>query len=106
MKDIRQNWKALAAKKEITRSDIAALCIYRSLLKDEGKEGAISRLKGSFRPITNPIKLDNGAYPYGSLRFALSELRSSHLISWLDLDDAAKILDIAKSINAWGKDIT
>src|SRR5271165_4268355 len=75
--DIRPQWKVLAAKKEITSSDMAALHCYRALVKNEGKEGAIARLKKSFRPIHSSIKLSNGATPYQSLTISLQSLKYS-----------------------------
>ena len=81
--DVRENWKALAADRKITSSDIAALCIYRSMLRGEGATGAESRLRKSFFPITNKVKLDNGAAPFGSLNSALWQIRHSTFFSWL-----------------------
>ncbi len=98
-KDIRPQWKTLANERKITKSDIAALCIYRSLVKGEGKEGAISRLQKAFKPITNPVKIENGAYPYGSLESALWSIKYSNFIEFLDggLDDGIKAQMIAMS---------
>jgi len=105
MKDIRQQWKALAAERKITREDIAALCIYRALVKEQGKNGAISRLQKSFKPITNPVKLENGAYPYGSLESALWAIKNSTLITWLDEEEKQQLLSYAKEIKVHGKEI-
>jgi len=105
MKDIRQNWKALAAERKITSQDIAALCIYRALHKEQGKEGSIERLRKSFKPITNTIKLDNGAYPYGALSSALWMVKHSTLITWLDEADQKAMLDLAREIKPQGSDI-
>jgi len=104
-KDIRPQWKALAAERKITREDIAALCIYRSLIKGEGKEGAISRLRKSFSPITNPVKLENGAYPYGSLASALWMTKHSTFITWLDDESKQSLLILAKEIKVVMGDI-
>lgn len=98
MKDIRQQWKALAAERKINREDIAALCIYRSLTKNEGKEGAIGRLRKSFNPITNSTKLDNGAAPYYALSLALWCVKYSTILSWMDEEDKQQVLSIAKEI--------
>lgn len=104
-KDIRPLWKALAAERKITREDIVALCIYRSLRKGEGKEGAISRLQKSFKPITNLVKLENGAYPYGSLESALWRLKNCTFMSWLSESEKQEILSLAKEIKIKGKEI-
>lgn len=105
MKDIRQQWKALAQKREINREDIAALCIYRALVKEQGKEGAIFRLHKSFKPITNLVKLENGAYPYGALDIALWMIKRSTFITWLDEEEKEKLLALAKEIKIKGKEI-
>lgn len=105
MKDIRQNWKALAADRKITREDIAALCLYRALVKGQGKEGAISRLQKAFKAITNPIKLENGAYPYGALESSLWAIKHSTLVAWLDEDEKTSLLALAKEIKVKGKEI-
>lgn len=104
-KDVRPQWKALANERKLDSADMAALCIYRSMIKGEGKEGAISRLRKSFKPITNPIKLENGAYPFGSLASALWRIKYSTFIGWLDVDTQTALLAIAKDINAMGKEI-
>jgi len=98
MLDIRPQWKKLSADKKIQASDMAALCIYRSYVKGEGKEGAISRLKKSFYPITNTVKLENGAAPNGALLSALWTIRNSTFISWLPETDAKYLIEIGKEI--------
>ena len=104
-KDIRPQWKALAKERKLDSSDMAALCIYRSMIKGEGKEGAISRMHKSFKPITNPAKLENGAHPYGSLSSALWSIKYSTFITWLDEDTKTTLFAIAKDIKAMGKEI-
>ena len=104
--DTRPKWKALAAERKITYEDMAALAIYRSMVKGEGKEGAISRLHKSFKPITNTVKLENGARPYLSLYFALWLVKKSTFISWLTEEEKQEMLAIAKSIKISGKEIT
>lgn len=104
-KDIRPQWKALAQERKITREDIATLCIYRSLIKGEGKEGAISRLRKAFRPITNPVKLENGAHPYGALRSALWMTKHSTFVTWLDDEPRQALLALAKDIKVVVGDI-
>lgn len=101
MKDIRQEWKALAANRAIRSEDIAALCIYRALVKNEGKEGAIARLKKSFKPITNPVKLDNGAQPYYSLATALFSVKYSKVAGWLDEENKSTLVYISREINVY-----
>lgn len=106
MKDIRQNWKALAAARNIQSRDIFALCIYRSIYKEEGKAGAISRIKKSFSPLANPRRLSNGAKPYFALQWARQCIRGSVVLTWIDEADKLAMLDIAKEININGTDIT
>jgi len=105
-KDIRPQWKSLAAERKITKEDIAGLCIYRALVKGEGKEGAISRLKKAFKPVTNPVKIENGAYPYGSLASALWSVKYSTFVQWLDEKDRDSIIAIAKDIKVRGGEIS
>ena len=97
--DVRENWKALAADRKITSSDIAALCIYRSMLRGEGAAGAESRLRKSFFPITNQVKLDNGAAPFGSLRIALGLIRYSTFYTWLTTAEQDAMWAIAKELS-------
>jgi len=96
--DIRQQWKALAVNRTISKEDIAALCIYRALVKEQGKEGAISRLRKSFKPITNPVKLANGADPNFSLKMALWGTRHSVLITWLEPEEQKILGDLSKEL--------
>lgn len=103
--DVRAKWKSLADSREITKEDIVALCIYRSMIHGEGKDGAISRLRKSFHPVTNPVKLENGAAPYLQLDLALFLSRRSVFVSWLTEDEKNKLIAIAKEIKIRGKDI-
>jgi hypothetical protein len=96
--DVREKWKALAAARKITSSDIAALCIYRSVLRGEGAAGAESRLRKSFFPITNQVKLDNGAAPFGSLKNALGLSRYSTFFSWLTPSEQESMQNIAQEL--------
>jgi len=98
MKDIRQNWKALAADRNIKSEDIAALCIYRALVKEQGIEGALSRLRKSFKPITNPVKLANGADPDLALKNALWLTRYSALSKWLTEEEFKPIWEMGHTI--------
>ena len=102
MKDIRTQWKALAAARNIKSEDIAALCIYRALLKEQVPEGAKSRLHKSFKPITNANKLANGAYPYGALETAVNSIRYSTFASWLDEEELKQLLEAAKTTRMAG----
>lgn len=99
MKDIRQEWKAHAASKQITSEDIAALCIYRTLVKEQSEEDALSRLKKSFTPVTNPVKLANGANPIHSLRNALWMVKNSVFAEWLTDEEYKPIGEIALSLH-------
>jgi hypothetical protein len=96
--DIRPQWKELANKKAVSSSDMAALCIYRSLVKGQGKEGAISRLQKAFRPITNPIKIKNGALPHMAVKFALYSIPRSTVASWLTMEELKALAPMAQEI--------
>jgi len=102
MKDIRTQWKAHAAERKITREDIAALCIYRALVKEQVPTGAKSRLHKSFKPITNTVKLENGADPYGSLKSAVNSVRYSIFAQWLDKEELEMLVEAAKSTRMAG----
>lgn len=102
MKDIRVQWKVLAASRKIASEDIAALCIYRALIKEQVPEGAKSKLHKSFSPITNIIKLNNGAYPYSALETAVNSIKYSTFASWLDEEDLNKLLEAAKMTKTGG----
>lgn len=95
-KDIRPLWKALAKERKITKEDIAALCIYRAMIKEEVPEGAKTRLHKAFKPITNTVKLENGAAPYGALQSAVNLIKYSKFTEWLDKDEFAALLEAAK----------
>ncbi len=95
-KDIRPQWKALAADRKITKEDIAALCIYRAVFKGQIPDGAKTRLQKSFTPITNQVKLENGADPYGAMTTAINSIRYSHFAEWLDKEELQQLIDAAK----------
>jgi hypothetical protein len=97
MKDIRAQWKAHAALRKITKEDIAALCIYRAMVKEEIPDGAKSRLHKSFQPITNQVKLDNGADPWYSMKLAVNSVKYSVFKEWLDEDELKSLVEAAKS---------
>jgi hypothetical protein len=102
LKDIRPQWKALAAARQITKEDIAAYCIYRAVYKGQIPEGAKTRLQKSFSPITNKVKLDNGAAPYGALTTALHSIKYSHFAEWLDKEELQQLIDAAKETQKAG----
>ena len=95
-KDIRPLWKALAKERKITKEDIAALCIYRAMVKGEVPEGAKTRLQRAFKPITNTTKLENGADPQGALKSAVYSIKYSKFAEWLSKDELAALLEAAK----------
>jgi len=101
-KDIRQQWKALASERKITKEDIAALCIYRAMVRDEVPVGAKSRLRRAFNPITNKTKLENGARPYGSLESAVNSIKYSTFATWLDKNELAALLEAARTTRSAG----
>ena len=112
--EIREKWKDLAHKKELTSSDMAALHIYRALMKGEGKEGAIRRLKTAFRPIEKQSKIAGGALPWGALKSALSDIvwlghkwqngsfqevwNYCTFASWMQKHEIDKMLELIKEI--------
>ena len=96
--DVRPLWKELASKKGITRSDMAALCIYRSSFKGEGIEGAKFRLLKSFSPVTNTIKLANGAAPYYAMYDALMYIHCSTFIKWLGIEETKSFMKVVQEI--------
>ena len=96
LKDIRPLWKARAADRKITSSDIAALCIYRALVKDQVPEGAKTRLGKAFSPIKNEVKLANGAAPYAARDIAVAYIKYSIFAEWLDADEMKLLLDAAQ----------
>lgn len=95
-KDIRPQWKALAKERKITKEDIAALCIYRAMVKGEVPDGAKTRLGKAFKPITNVVKLENGADPHGALKLAIWSIKYSKFAEWLDKDQLTALLEAAK----------
>jgi cellulase/cellobiase CelA1 len=99
-KDIRAQWKALAADRKITKEDIAALCIYRAMVKDQVPELAISKLQKSFKPITNQTKLINGAAPFAAREYAMNAIKYSKFSEWLDADEMKALLEAAKNTKA------
>lgn len=110
-KEIKKNWKNLSKEKRITKQDIATLCLYRSLFIPDtsdktrellaygtDKNGAIQRLKKSFQPITNSVRLNNGEHPYRSLLQALSMVRYSTMFDWLTENEQVKLLALSNLI--------
>ena len=102
MKDIRKLWKAHAADRKITSEDIAALCIYRALIKEQIPDGAKQRLHKSFKPITNAKKLAGGTRPHQSLEASVNTIKYSQLAKWLDEDELKLLLEAAKNIKMVG----
>lgn len=96
--DIRRNWKSLADKKDISSADMAALCVYRSLIKGQGKEGAISRLRKAFRPITNPVRLANGTDAHMSVKSSLRGIPYSTFAGWLTKEELKDVTTMAQEI--------
>lgn len=83
MNQFQMKWKELAAKKQLTSSDMAVLCISKAVHEEQraakdqrwAPVDALAQakyyLQKSFKPITKPSKLNGGAYPYGALYNAL-----------------------------------
>jgi hypothetical protein len=103
--DIRSKWKARAAIRNTTSADIAALCIYRSMIRGECKQATIARLRRSFTPVSNPIKLQNGHSRWHGLASGLFAVKFSPLLEWMTKEESVELLGIAKSINAYGEEI-
>lgn len=101
-KDIRPLWKAFAKERKITKEDIAALCIYRAMVKGEVPVGANTRLLKAFKPITNTVKLENGADPQGALKSAIWSIKYSKFAEWLDKDELAALLEAVKKTREAG----
>jgi len=114
MNKFQETWKQLAANKALTSSDMAVLAISKAVHEEQRLKKADSNstvdalelakhyLKKNFKPITKPIKLENGAYPYGSLYVALWNLSGCESFKafadfWSE-EDRNKILEIAKTI--------
>ncbi len=93
--EVKAIWKILADARTISAQDIAALCLLRSLKSDD-TENTKARLHRAFSPITNKIKLENGATPYGSLERALRWLRYSEFAKKLPGETVKKMEDLAK----------
>ena len=99
--EVKAIWKKLADARTITIQDIAALCLLRSL--ESGDTANIKiRLRRAFSPITNKIKLDNGAAPYGSLERALRWVYSSEFAKQLPEAIMEKIKAAAKEVLSKG----
>jgi len=81
MKDIRQQWKEKAAKKDLSSSDMVALAIIKAIAKDGGTlESAIYFLRKAFTPITNSTKLENGHYKWRGLYVALYYAQNNQIL--------------------------
>jgi hypothetical protein len=103
MTNIRAFWKQLADKKEITRNDIAALCLLKALRKDDPSL-AVNYLKESFKPVTNTIKLANGAYPYYALWDALCGVTTCQVAQQLTVEEKEKLRLLATAFRgSYGK---
>jgi len=89
MNQFQLKWKELAAKKQLTSSDMAVLCLSKAVhesdraSKIEGREpvDALEQakyyLRKSFKPISKPSKLAGGAYPYGACYMAIAGMKYS-----------------------------
>jgi hypothetical protein len=111
--DITAKWKALAADRKITSADVAARCIHLAISQGEGRDGAISRLKKAFTPVTNPVKLANGAAPYYSLYIVqlkiITEVKNNRgnveVLKWLTSEEREEIRAITNSFSVFSKDM-
>lgn len=94
---VKAVWKKLADAKLISAQDIAALCLLRSL-KSSDTENTKVRLHRAFTPITNKIKLENGAVPYGSLEKSLRWIKYSEFAKQLPTDTLKEMESLAKEV--------
>jgi hypothetical protein len=82
MNNFQTAWKQFAAQRSLTSSDMAVLCLSKAARKEDPQEAleqAKYYLKKSFNPITKPVKLANGAYPYWALWNALWDIEKSQV---------------------------
>jgi hypothetical protein len=98
MTNIREFWKQLANKKEITRADIAALCLLKALRQEDPALAKIY-LNQSFKPITNTVKIANGAYPRYALWSALGSADSCQTSKQLTDEEKKALKVLASSLN-------
>ena len=95
-------WLELAKNKNITAADCATLCLYRTILKsdDVGQqtENAVMHLKRAFSPISNTVKLENGASKYAALKQSLALLKYSNFFLALEFPAQEKISTLAKEV--------
>lgn len=96
-KDIRPQWKILAQERKITSEDIAALCIYRAMIKGQVPELAIAKLNKAYNPITNATKLANGAEPMYARQIAINSVKYSNLAKWLSPDELKALVAAAET---------
>ena len=111
MNNFQTAWKQLAAQRNLTSSDMAVLCLSKAARKEDPQEAleqAKYYIKKSFNPITKPIKLANGAYPYWALWNALwgiekCEAFKAYSEFWSE-ETRNRIIDMKKNLIAgYGK---
>lgn len=102
MNSIKSLWKQLASESSFTATDIAALCLFRSMVAESPVDSAVCQLLQAFSPVTNPVKLSNGRLPYQSLVDALGSYRlsKSPLVSQQSTEDQQTFLKFAAEVNA------
>jgi len=92
---VKEIWKKLANARTLTSQDAAALCLLRSLKSDD-TANTRARLLRAFSPITNKVKLENGAKPFGSLELALRWLKYSEFAKQLPEETQKQMEALAK----------
>jgi len=103
MTNIKEVWKDLSNRKVLTSSDMAFLCLYKSLTKEDTSL-ASAYLKSSFTPITNQRKLENGHFPWFGLWDALRSINDSQLMKYLTDEEREQIKILANSFKgSFGK---
>lgn len=100
MKNIKSQWKILASARNITSTDMVAMCICKSISKNETIEIAKERLLKSFSPIKNNNKLLNGMSPYGALINSMWYIRTSNVAKWLTPEELDKLINTVNLVKA------
>lgn len=97
-----QHWKQLAKDKAITKEDVVALCLHKSIQYNDIWQADVL-LKKSFTPITNAVKLTNGSHPNESLYLALRWVQNSSYLHQQPIDVQIQIKDLSTSfIGSYG----
>jgi hypothetical protein len=80
MNEFKTQWKQLAAKKALTRYDMAILALLKASRKDKPFEEASKYLLACLKPISNPKKIACGAHPYHAMWDAVRYCNNANLL--------------------------